>query len=552
MKKRKQDSYPQEAGGATGGNRPASQETGSTGNGSRPALMVSIDLHQAGRVDSQASVTQDSDSIKKPEEVSQCNDAPVSVLQEEVVGNLKSVPENHPETPKKKSEPELSQSEAKQSESRLADSKPNENRPGETKPSESKLDMKNEAPAEEPKKNESRTTECKQSEGAAAEPKQSENRLADTKPNDSKQSNGRSDTTKSRPETPKQKGENRPETPKQRSDARPETPKQKGDGRPETPKQKSEGRPETPKHRHENRRDSGKPAAEKKPEVSKHKQDVKSDSPRLKSERTEALKQRPDGRSISESLRRDHDSKQKPDDRSEPDRHRGDQSRVRRPETLRSSSRNEHGIKSDGSKPDKLERKNRHESGDSRERPSSGEQKSRPDSPRVKQGDSNKSRPDKPGFKSPNSKDDKRTEGNKSKVDSNKAHTDNKAEFPSYLLGGRSGALKNFVIPKIKRDKDGNITQETKKMEMKGEQKDKVEKMGLVEDLNKGAKPVVVLQKLSLDDVQKLIKDREDKSRSSLKSIKNKPSKSNKGKNNYTDIICVLISLPLHTRVTKD
>lgn len=32
-----------------------------------------------------------------------------------------------------------------------------------------------------------------------------------------------------------------------------------------------------------------------------------------------------------------------------------------------------------------------------------------------------------------------------------------------------------------------------------------------------------------MDDVQKLIKDREDKSRSSLKSIRNKPSKSNKG-----------------------
>uniref|UniRef100_A0A452U5A3 Nipped-B protein n=1 Tax=Ursus maritimus TaxID=29073 RepID=A0A452U5A3_URSMA len=435
LKKRKQDSYPQEAGGATGGNRPASQETGSTGNGSRPALMVSIDLHQAGRVDSQASITQDSDSIKKPEEIKQCNDAPISVLQEDIIGNLKATPENHPETPKKKSDSELSKK-----------------------------------------------------------------------------------TTKARPETPKQKGESRPETPKQKSE-----------GRPETPKQKNEGRPETPKHRHENRRDSGKPSTEKKPEVSKHKQDIKSDSPRLKSERAEALKQRPDGRSISESLRRDHDSKQKSDDRNESERHRGDQSRVRRPETLRSSNRNEHGIKSDGSKPDKLERKHRHESGDSRERPSSGEQKSRPDSPRVKQGDSNKSRPDKPGFKSPNSKDDKRTEGNKTKVDSNKAHPDNKAEFPSYLLGGRSGALKNFVIPKIKRDKDGNITQETKKMEMKGEQKDKVEKMGLVEDLNKGAKPVVVLQKLSLDDVQKLIKDREDKSRSSLKPIKNKPSKSNKG-----------------------
>ncbi|XP_032707233.1 nipped-B-like protein isoform X1 [Lontra canadensis] len=539
LKKRKQDSYPQEAGGATGGNRPASQETGSTGNGSRPALMVSIDLHQAGRVDSQASITQDSDSIKKPEEIKQCNDAPISVLQEDIIGNLKATPENHPETPKKKSDSELSKSDMKQNE-RLAESKPNENRLVETKSSESKLETKIETQTEEPKQNESRTTESKQNESTTAEPKQNENRLSDIKPNDNKQNNGRSETTKSRPETPKQKGESRPETPKQKSDGRPETPKQKGDGRPETPKQKgesrpetpkqkNEGRPETPKHRHENRRDSGKPSTEKKPEVSKHKQDIKSDSPRLKSERAEALKQRPDGRSISESLRRDHDSKQKSDDRNESERHRGDQSRVRRPETLRSSNRNEHGVKSDGSKPDKLERKHRHESGDSRERPSSGEQKSRPDSPRVKQGDSNKSRPDKPGFKSPNSKDDKRTEGNKTKVDSNKAHPDNKAEFPSYLLGGRSGALKNFVIPKIKRDKDGNITQETKKMEMKGEQKDKVEKMGLVEDLNKGAKPVVVLQKLSLDDVQKLIKDREDKSRSSLKPIKNKPSKSNKG-----------------------
>ncbi|KAM9694362.1 nipped-B-like protein isoform 2-T3 [Trichechus inunguis] len=540
LKKRKQDSYPQEAGGATGGNRPASQETGSTGNGSRPALMVSIDLHQAGRVDSQASLTQDSDTIKKPEEIKQCNDAPVSVLQEDITGSLKSTPENHPDTPKKKSDPELSKSEIKQNESRLAESKPNENRLVETKSIENKLEAKTEIQTEEPKQNESRMTESKHNESTIAEPKQNENRLSDPKPNDNKQSNGRAETTKSRPETPKQKGESRPETPKQKSDGhpetpkqkgdgRPETPKQKGEGRPETPKQKSEGRPETPKHRHENRKDSGKPSAEKKPEVSKHKQDIKSDSPRLKSERAEALKQRPDGRSVSESLRRDHDSKQKSDGRGESERHRGDQSRVRRPETLRSSSRNEHGIKSDGSKTDKIERKHRHESGDSRERPSSGEQKSRPDSPRVKQGDSNKSRPDKSGFKSPNSKDDKRTEGNRSKVDSNKAHPDSKAEFPSYLLGGRSGALKNFVIPKIKRDKDGNITQETKKTEMKGEQKDKVEKMGLVEDLNKGAKPVVVLQKLSLDDVQKLIKDREDKSRSSLKPIKSKPSKSNKG-----------------------
>ncbi|XP_068858283.1 nipped-B-like protein isoform X5 [Aphelocoma coerulescens] len=71
---------------------------------------------------------------------------------------------------------------------------------------------------------------------------------------------------------------------------------------------------------------------------------------------------------------------------------------------------------------------------------------------------------------------------------------------------------------------------DSRKTEFRGEQKDKVEKIGLVEDLNKGAKPVVVLQKLSLDDVQKFIKDREDKSRGScFKPNKNKSSKPNKG-----------------------
>lgn len=253
LKKRKQDSYPQEAGGATGGNRPASQETGSTGNGSRPALMVSIDLHQAGRADSQASLTQDSDNIKKPEETKQCNDAPISVLQEDSVGSLKSIPENHPETPKNKSDPELSKSEMKQNESRLSESKPNENQLGESKSNESKLETKTETQTEELKQSENKTTESKQSESAVVEPKQNENRLCDTKPNDNKQNNTRSENTKARPETPKQKAESRPETPKQKSEGRPETPKQKGDGRPETPKQKSEGRPETPKQKGEGR-----------------------------------------------------------------------------------------------------------------------------------------------------------------------------------------------------------------------------------------------------------------------------------------------------------
>ncbi|XP_027564979.1 nipped-B-like protein isoform X2 [Neopelma chrysocephalum] len=511
LKKRKQENKPPEAGGATGGNRASSQETGSAGNGARPALMVSIDLQQAGRADSQATVTQDLDTIKKPEEIKQYNDGFVSIPQEDPVGVLKFKPENHPEIFRKKSDFEGQKTDVQQNENRQMEFQQNESRRLESKLNESKqLEVKHES------KHESRQMEVKQNENRQTESKQNESRQMEMKQNEGKQNNG-----------------------KQEIRQRPETPKQKSEGRPETPKQKSEGRPETPKHRHDNRRDSSKPLSDKKIEISRHKLDMKSDPSRLKPEsRSDPTKQRPDGRSVSDTPRRDHDSlKQRSEDRGDSEKYRGDPSKIRRPEYLRSSNKNEHdskhGIKSDGSKPEKFERKYRHESGESRERFSSGDQKSRPDSPRIKQegkGDSSKSRPDKPGFKSPNSKDERRTDGNKSKVDSNKAHGDNKAEFPSYLLGGRSGALKHFVIPKIKRDKDGNVTQESRKTEFRGEQKDKVEKIGLVEDLNKGAKPVVVLQKLSLDDVQKFIKDREDKSRGScFKPNKNKSSKSNKG-----------------------
>uniref|UniRef100_A0A803Y2G5 Nipped-B protein n=1 Tax=Meleagris gallopavo TaxID=9103 RepID=A0A803Y2G5_MELGA len=509
LKKRKQENKPQEAGGAAGGNRPASQETGSAGNGARPALMVSIDLQQAGRADSQATITQELEAIKKPEEIKQYNDGFVCIPQEETAGVLKLKPENHPEIFRKKSDFEVQKTDIQQNENRQMEFQQNESRKLESKYNDNKqVEAKYEI------KHDSRQMEMKQNENRQAESKQNESRQMEMKQNEGKQNNG-----------------------KQEIRQRPETPKQKSESRPETPKQKSEGRPEMPKHRHDNRRDSSKPLSEKKIELSRHKPDTS----KVKPDRPDSVKQRPDGRSVSDTQRRDHDSlKQRSEDR-ESERYRGDPSKIRKTEFLRSSNRNEHdskyGIKSDGSKPEKFERKHRHDSGESRERFSSGDQKSdqksRPDSPRVKQdgkGDSSKSRPDKPGFRSPNSKDERRTDSSKSKVESNKAHPDNKAEFPSYLLGARSGALKHFVIPKIKRDKDGNVTQESRKTEFKGEQKDKVEKIGLVEDLNKGAKPVVVLQKLSLDDVQKFIKDREDKSRGScFKPNKNKSSKSNKG-----------------------
>ncbi|XP_006006990.1 nipped-B-like protein isoform X2 [Latimeria chalumnae] len=437
LKKRKQDSYPQEAGaaggGGGGGNKPVPQETVSVGNGSRPALMVSIDLQQAGRGDTQAVGPQELDGIKKPEEVKQLNEEvkqsneeSVKTSQDDTAGVLKPKPENHPETPRKKD--------------------------------------------------------------------------AEGQKNDGKQ-----EVTKHRPETPKQK---------------------------------SESRPETPKHKHENRRDSVKPASEKKPDIPKHRHDGKPDPSKVKSDsKPETPKQRPDGRPTSDTSRRDHDSnKQKSEDKGESERHRTDSTKLKRPETPKSSSKGEHdskhSIKSDSSRTEKLEKKHRHESGDSRDRRSHEEQKSRPESPRVKQeskGDPSKVKSDRHSFKTPGNRDERKSDSSKGKPEGNRPQPDNKAEFPSYLLGGRSGALKNFVIPKIKRDKDGNVTHEPKKTEVKDEQKAKMEKLGLVEDLNKGAKPVVVLQKLSLDEVQKFIKEKDDKLKCSIKSSKHKSSKTSKG-----------------------
>ncbi|KAG8456703.1 hypothetical protein GDO86_002475 [Hymenochirus boettgeri] len=667
LKKRKQDSYPLEAGGATGGNRPASQEASSAGNGSRPALMVSIDLLHAGRGDSQANVTQDLDFVRKAEEVKNCNDGYVSGPQEDPVGVLKHNPENHPITVRKaeselespdksikstsaklqadrieetqnetklcdiKSEPvecteeeKISPIETKFESSELnydnttecknneditedvkteaqlnenaescdiqEEAKENENHSKLNK-ADNRLDMRNKAntpklksegrpdvprqktevKSETPRqKTEGKSETCKQkNEGKAEGVKQKSDGKSETpkqktegRPETPKQKNeSKTETPKqkseSKPDTPKQKNENRPETPKQKNEGRPETPKQKNEGRPETPKQKCEGRQEanrqkseecsevkhseTPKHKHDNRRDSNRQSTEKKPDLSKHKTDTKCDSPRVKPEScSDGSKQRLDGRPGHDSSKRDRENpKQKSDDKGDLEKHKGEMSRLRRPESLRSFNKNEEskpGSKSDTSKTDKSERKHRHDSDDSRDKHSSGDQKLRPSSPRIKPDsksdssklESSKTRSDKSVLRSPTGKDDKRVDSNKTKVEGIKGQNDNKSGFPSYLLGKNQGSFKNFVIPKLKRDKDGNVTQESKRPESKEDDKDKSEKMGFVEDLNKGAKPVVVLQKLSLDEVQKLIKEREEKSKGSIKSNKNRP-KSSKG-----------------------
>uniref|UniRef100_A0AAR2K791 Nipped-B protein n=1 Tax=Pygocentrus nattereri TaxID=42514 RepID=A0AAR2K791_PYGNA len=127
---------------------------------------------------------------------------------------------------------------------------------------------------------------------------------------------------------------------------------------------------------------------------------------------------------------------------------------------------------------------------------------------------------------------DSRPDNRKHRPES-REHRDKRSpdEFPDYLLGGKSGALKNFIIPKLKRDKDVNVpaaAEARRPGESWGQPRVKLERLGLVEDISKRPKPVVVLQKLSIDEVQKIIKDRNSRS---SKSSKNRPGygKSSKG-----------------------
>ncbi|XP_043558849.1 nipped-B-like protein isoform X4 [Chiloscyllium plagiosum] len=450
LKKRKQDSFPQETAGGGGG------------GANRPALLVSIDLQHAGRTDGQSALPLDSESVKKSLELARQGTELLSTRQDDTLGILKPKPENHPDISRKKSE------------------------------------------------------------------------------NEGQKDNSRPDVIKPRPETPKQK---------------------------------SESQPETPKGKHDNRRDVVKVTPEKRLEISKHKHEGKSEHTRMKAEsRSETPKPRHEGRQSSDTSKDKRElnqetQKQKSVEKNDSDRGKIDTSKVRRPDTpklIKSESdcklpRNEtpKNNQTDCSRSVKVEKKARSDSGDRgdrgdrSERHSSEEHRLRSESPRVKQdnresGKIKSEMKDRTALKqsrrsdissgslSSKDRDERRSEGSKVKPETLNPLTD-KEKFPSYLLGGgRSNALKNFVIPKIKRDKDGNVCNEQKELRKsmdKNELKLKVEKMDLVEDLKKVIKPVVVLHKLPFDEVQKFIKDNEDKnaSRSSSKSKSRLPSKPTKG-----------------------
>ncbi|KAF0033934.1 hypothetical protein F2P81_014000 [Scophthalmus maximus] len=200
-----------------------------------------------------------------------------------------------------------------------------------------------------------------------------------------------------------------------------------------------------------------------------------------------ALRLKPDGRPEVIKNRVDkHDSRR---EGRESSKHRHDEkSSDRRGEMPKSSNRGDHGR--DRDRESDRDRRHRSETG--------GRDRRSPDS-RCR------SDRDRSGFRASSTgepgRSNSRQDGSKPALSASGVILPD--SFPAQLLGGHSGALKNFQIPKIKRDKDSSGSTEG---QMWGQPKVKLERLGLVKDFEKRPKPVVVLKKLSIDQIQRIIR----------------------------------------------
>ncbi|KAM3850382.1 LOW QUALITY PROTEIN: nipped-B-like protein B [Diretmus argenteus] len=200
------------------------------------------------------------------------------------------------------------------------------------------------------------------------------------------------------------------------------------------------------------------------------------------------LRLKPDGRPEVIKNRVDkHDSRRDGREASK-HRHDGKPSSDRRGETPKSSNRGEHGR--DRDRDSDRERRHRSETG--------GRDRRSPDA-RCR------SDRDRSGFRSSSTGEPGRSSSRQdgSKPASSASGAKLPDSFPAHLLGGQTGALKNFQIPKVKRDKDVSCPVEG---HIWGQPKVKLERLGLVQDFAKRPKPVVVLKKLSIDQVQRIIR----------------------------------------------
>ncbi|KAF6729578.1 Nipped-B-like protein A [Oryzias melastigma] len=213
-----------------------------------------------------------------------------------------------------------------------------------------------------------------------------------------------------------------------------------------------------------------------------------------------ALRLKPDGRpEVIKNRVEKHDSRR---EGRESSKHRHDEKPSdRRGEMSKSSHRGEYGRDKD--RESDRDRRHRSETG-SRDR-RSPDSRSRSDRDRSGFHTSSTGEPGRSG----NRHDGSKPASSAAKIPDS---------FPAHLLGGHSGALKNFQIPKINREKDVSGSTES---QMWVQPKVKLERLGLVRDFEKRPKPVVVLKKLSVDQIQRIIRhSKSGKNRFSSKSSK--------------------------------
>ncbi|XP_056146291.1 nipped-B-like protein B [Lampris incognitus] len=276
-----------------------------------------------------------------------------------------------------------------------------------------------------------------------------------------------------------------------------------------------DGRRETLKHKHEHRRDSKHQHNEKADSSKGHRDGRGSDVP----------DQKPEGRCDSGHREEKHQD--------------NDPSRICHIKTPKSSSKPERDSKykqdkerdkekgKDRDKDRNKERKHRTESGEKRNRHST-DQRSKLDIPRIMQerrglaDPSGRHRTDCSSFHSSRGKNEKRSRDvsqNRQDGNNQQSFESKHSDFPLYLLGGKSGSLKNFVIPKLKRDGRDKGQQPGKEVTQGLSQPQvKLERISLKDNLGKAAKPVLMLQKLTVDDVKKIIGENKDKNAHSSKS----------------------------------
>ncbi|XP_041815980.1 nipped-B-like protein isoform X1 [Chelmon rostratus] len=316
--------------------------------------------------------------------------------------------------------------------------------------------------------------------------------------------------------------ENRPGIIKQHAN----NPRKSGsDGQTETPKQKQERRRES-KHRHDGKTEGGKGHSDdRRPDAPRQKHDRQSDS-RHKEEKNNSshrshVHQTMTPKTMSNAERNSRHGEDKVRDKNkdkERDRHRDkDRDRDRDRDKDRDRDRDREKDRDRDKDRDRnrdREKERKHKMSMENCNRHSLDRHSKPDNPRVKQDGSRKStdlngrqRTENSSLQNTQNKEERRSgDGSISCLARNKQQSfeTKPGQLPSFLLSGRSGSLKNFVIPKLKQE-GRDPPRPSKLKESLTQPLVRLERVSLIENLNKGAKPVVVLQKLSIDEVKRII-----------------------------------------------